>query len=129
MCNVCAWHEAQGGRPHYLFRLKLTANMKRALAAVPQQDWQGPARRWFLLFAARLAQSGRQKMLQVSVSGQWCKQLRARLPASVRVAGSKFAAVENRTTGRAHPTTKRPQPRMKTQPPTAEPRLKAVSTW
>lgn len=42
--RVCAWHEAQAGRPHYLFRLKLTANVKRALAAVPQQDWQGPAR-------------------------------------------------------------------------------------
>lgn len=42
--RVCAWHEAQAGRPHYLFRLKLTANVKRAIAAVPQKDWQGPAR-------------------------------------------------------------------------------------
>jgi hypothetical protein len=42
--RICAWHEAQAGRPHYLFRLKLTANVKRALAAVPEADWQGPAR-------------------------------------------------------------------------------------
>jgi hypothetical protein len=42
--RVCAWHEAPAGRPHYLFRLKLTANVKRAIAAVPEQDWQGPAR-------------------------------------------------------------------------------------
>ncbi len=34
-------------------------------------------RRWFLLIAARLVQSGRQKTLQVSVSGQWWEQLRA----------------------------------------------------
>lgn len=42
--RVCAWHEAQAGRPHYLFRLKLTAKVKRAIAAVPVRDWQGPAR-------------------------------------------------------------------------------------
>lgn len=42
--RVCAWHEAPPGRPHYLFRLKLTANVKRAIAAVPENDWQGPAR-------------------------------------------------------------------------------------
>ncbi len=207
--RICAWHEAQKGRPYYLFRLKLTANVRRAIAAVPEADWQGPAqlgvlqvaevtlrlsdwscarrvvvgrrclgqiskeaggtfwdearhefeayvtnlpqgqasawqlielyrkradtenvfdelkhqwglegfcchkrsatalaarlglliynlghlflrlleparhvesaggRRWFLLIAARLVQSGRQKTLQVSVSGKWCKQLAA----------------------------------------------------
>jgi len=42
--RICAWHEAPAGRPHYLFRLKLTANVKRAIAAVPETDWQGPAR-------------------------------------------------------------------------------------
>lgn len=42
--RICAWHEAQCGRPHYLFRLKLTANVKRAIAAVPEADWQGPVR-------------------------------------------------------------------------------------
>jgi len=34
-------------------------------------------RRWFLLIAARLVHSGRQKTLQVSVRGQWWAQLRA----------------------------------------------------
>jgi hypothetical protein len=34
-------------------------------------------RRWFLLIAARLVQSGRQKTLQVSVSGKWWEQLQA----------------------------------------------------
>jgi len=33
-------------------------------------------RRWFLLIAARLVQSGRQKTLQVSVQGKWWEQLR-----------------------------------------------------
>jgi len=42
--RICAWHEAQSGRPCYLFRLKLTANVRRAIAAVPEKDWQGPAR-------------------------------------------------------------------------------------
>jgi hypothetical protein len=42
--RICAWHEAAAGRPHYLFRLKLTANVKRAIAAVAETDWQGPAR-------------------------------------------------------------------------------------
>jgi hypothetical protein len=34
-------------------------------------------RRWFLLIAARLGQSGRQKTLRVSVNGKWRKQLEA----------------------------------------------------
>lgn len=42
--RVCAWHKAPAGRPHYLFRLKLTANVKGAIAAVPERDGQGPAR-------------------------------------------------------------------------------------
>ena len=33
-------------------------------------------RRWFLVIAARLVQSGRQKELQVSISGGWARQLR-----------------------------------------------------
>jgi hypothetical protein len=42
--RICAWHEARTDRPYYLFRLKLTANVKRAIAAVPTSAWQGPAR-------------------------------------------------------------------------------------
>ncbi len=33
-------------------------------------------RRWFLLIAARLVESGRQKTMQVAVTGAWWKQLR-----------------------------------------------------
>jgi hypothetical protein len=37
-----AWHEqGEGRRPSFLFKLKLTANVKKAVAAVPWEDWQG----------------------------------------------------------------------------------------
>ena len=37
-----AWHEqGRGKRPAFLFKLKLTANVKKAIAAVPWDDWQG----------------------------------------------------------------------------------------
>lgn len=35
------------------------------------------SRRWFLVIAARLVESGRQKPLQVSVHGHWWEQLKA----------------------------------------------------
>jgi len=39
---IMAWHEqGNGKRPSYLFKLKLTANVKKAIAAVPWADWQG----------------------------------------------------------------------------------------
>jgi hypothetical protein len=39
---IMAWHEqGQGGRPSYLFKLKLTANVTRAIAGVPDDAWQG----------------------------------------------------------------------------------------
>lgn len=41
---IMAWHEQGcGKRPSFLFKLKLTANVKRAIAAVPWDDWQGRA--------------------------------------------------------------------------------------
>jgi hypothetical protein len=41
---VMAWHEQGAGqRPAYLFKLKLTANVKRAIAAIPRDTWQGRA--------------------------------------------------------------------------------------
>jgi len=44
---------------------------------VPQKHTEAKrGRRWFLLIAARLVQSGRQKELQVSISGGWARQLR-----------------------------------------------------
>ena len=39
---IMAWHEQGAGkRPAYLFKLKLTANVKRAIAAIPWDTWQG----------------------------------------------------------------------------------------
>ena len=40
-----AWHENSPpgqSRPHYLFKLKLTTNVRRAMAAVREEGWQGP---------------------------------------------------------------------------------------
>ncbi len=39
---IMAWHEAAPDRPKYLFKLKLTANVRRALHALPETAWQGP---------------------------------------------------------------------------------------
>jgi hypothetical protein len=37
-----AWHETEGGpRPKYLFQLKLTSNVRRAIAQVPWPLWEG----------------------------------------------------------------------------------------
>lgn len=43
-CNetLISWHEQQG-RPHCLFKLRLTKNLKRAIARVKDEDWQGCA--------------------------------------------------------------------------------------
>jgi hypothetical protein len=39
---IMAWHEQRKGkRPSFLFKLKLTANVKKAIAAVPWDDWLG----------------------------------------------------------------------------------------
>lgn len=40
---VMRWHEAAAGRPEYLFKLKLTAGVRRQALAVAEADWQGPA--------------------------------------------------------------------------------------
>jgi len=53
----------------------------------------GRGRRWFLLIAARLVQSGRQKELQVCISGSWAKQLRdgfTRLHEWIRTTAPQF---------------------------------------
>lgn len=39
---VCAWHEAAGQeRPKFLFKLRLTRNVRRAIAQVPPEAWKG----------------------------------------------------------------------------------------
>jgi hypothetical protein len=40
--KIMAWHEMPGvARPRYLFKLKLTANVRRAIAKVPWPEWDG----------------------------------------------------------------------------------------
>ena len=40
--SIMAWHEQSSGkRPSYLFKLKLTANVKKAITAIRWDDWQG----------------------------------------------------------------------------------------
>lgn len=40
--KIMAWHEEEGAhRPRYLFKLKLTQNVKRAIQAVDWPEWQG----------------------------------------------------------------------------------------
>ena len=39
---VMAWHEqGKGKRPAFLFKLKLTANVKKAITKIPWDDWHG----------------------------------------------------------------------------------------
>ena len=39
---IMAWHEVEGtSRPKYLFKLKLTSNVRRAIARVPWPLWEG----------------------------------------------------------------------------------------
>lgn len=41
--QIMDWHEQGLGRPMYLFKLKITSNVKKALHEVPEAHWQGPA--------------------------------------------------------------------------------------
>jgi hypothetical protein len=38
--KIMNWHETEG-RPNYLFKLKLTQNIRRAIARIPESQWQG----------------------------------------------------------------------------------------
>jgi hypothetical protein len=58
-------------------------------------------RRWFLLIAARLVQSGRQKEVQVAIRGGWAEQLREgylRLHEWIRTTAPQFKTVTPLTT-------------------------------
>ena len=39
---VMSWHEQAADRPKFLFKLKLTSNVRKAISEVPEQAWQGP---------------------------------------------------------------------------------------
>jgi hypothetical protein len=39
---ICAWHEVEGpARPKYLFKLRLTRNVRRAIAKIRPEAWRG----------------------------------------------------------------------------------------
>lgn len=46
--KIMAWHERQEKGPHYLFKLKLTSNVRKALLSVAEEKWNGPSRRGVL---------------------------------------------------------------------------------
>lgn len=57
--RIMAWHEERDDRPNFLFKLKLTGNVKRAIAALRCEDWQGEASQGVLQLAeARLKLHG-----------------------------------------------------------------------
>ena len=39
--EILSWHESEAGRPHYLFKLKLTSHVRRVLTGIPEEAWQG----------------------------------------------------------------------------------------
>lgn len=39
--KVMSWHEQSAQRPDYLFKLKLTGNVKKAIQLIPQEQWKG----------------------------------------------------------------------------------------
>jgi hypothetical protein len=45
---VMAWHEQEPNRAQYLFKLKLTRGLRRAISQVRDEQWQGPAQRGVL---------------------------------------------------------------------------------
>jgi hypothetical protein len=40
---VMSWHEQGADRPKFLFKLKLTANIRKALSEVSEEKWEGPS--------------------------------------------------------------------------------------
>jgi hypothetical protein len=38
---ILSWHEAAEGRPHYLFKLRMTRNVERAIKKISMEEWQG----------------------------------------------------------------------------------------
>jgi hypothetical protein len=39
--EILSWHETSQGRPYYLFKLRLTKNLKRAIYRIKPEDWVG----------------------------------------------------------------------------------------
>jgi hypothetical protein len=43
-----AWHEQKQERPHYLFKLKMTKNVRKVLFSLDEEKWEGPSSRGVL---------------------------------------------------------------------------------
>lgn len=54
--NIMAWHEKEKDRPHFLFKLKMTSNVRRAMAKIPDDAWQGPSQKGVLQTAETILQ-------------------------------------------------------------------------
>ena len=54
--DIMRWHETTANAPYYLFKLKITNNVKRAFAEVNEDDWQGNARFGVLQTAGKMLQ-------------------------------------------------------------------------
>jgi hypothetical protein len=39
--KIMRWHEASPQRPHYLFKLRMTSNVRQKLLCTPDTEWQG----------------------------------------------------------------------------------------
>ena len=68
--KIMAWHEAEDTRrPNYLFKLKLTRNVRRAIAAIDWPDWKGaPTEGMRQLAETKLRLTGWSKERRVVVS-------------------------------------------------------------
>jgi hypothetical protein len=48
---ILNWHETGSPRPHYLFKLKWTTGLRRAMCKVKEEQWAGPSRHGILQVA------------------------------------------------------------------------------
>lgn len=54
--KIMDWHETTPNAPHFLFKLKLTNNVRRAFATIDENDWQGNANFGMLQTAEKMLQ-------------------------------------------------------------------------
>jgi len=54
--EIMAWHEAGGDRPQYLFKLRMTGNVRRAIQGIAEAEWSGPSSLGVLQVAERRIQ-------------------------------------------------------------------------
>lgn len=50
--KICAWHDERNDVPHYLFKLKMSNNVKRAMWQIPEDQWLGKSEHGVLQVAS-----------------------------------------------------------------------------